>query len=111
MALSESELIYAEHIHLEGTAPAPLTLKERLKREERQILRQTLAQCGGSRVKAMELLGLSKTVFYGKLKVPTGLNTSCFWEREFGNPNSLSRFFHPGSGDAGSCAPCFADSV
>ena len=57
MALSESELIYAEHIHLEGTAPAPLTLKERLKREERQILRQTLAQCGGSRVKAMELLG------------------------------------------------------
>ena len=42
--------------------------KERLKREERQILRQTLAQCGGSRVKAMELLGLSKTVFYGKLK-------------------------------------------
>ena len=45
-----------------------LTLKERLKREERQILRQTLAQCGGSRVKAMELLGLSKTVFYGKLK-------------------------------------------
>lgn len=25
-------------------------------------------QCGGSRVKAMELLGLSKTVFYGKLK-------------------------------------------
>ena len=68
VALSESELIYAEHIHLEGTAPAPLTLKERLKREERQILRQTLAQCGGSRVKAMELLGLSKTVFYGKLK-------------------------------------------
>ena len=54
VALSESELIYAEHIHLEGTAPAPLTLKERLKREERQILRQTLAQCGGSRVKAME---------------------------------------------------------
>ena len=68
VALSESELIYAEHIHLEGTAPAPLTLKERLKREERQILRQTLAQCGGSRVKAMGLLGLSKTVFYGKLK-------------------------------------------
>ena len=52
VALSESELIYAEHIHLEGTAPAPLTLKERLKREERQILRQSL----------------SKTVFYGKLK-------------------------------------------
>ena len=43
--------------------------------------------------------------------IPTGLNTSCFWEREFENPNSLSRFFHPGSGYAGSCAPCFADSV
>ena len=89
VALSESELIYAEHIHLEGTAPAPLTLKERLKREERRILRQTLAQCGGSRVKAMELLGLSKTVFYGKLKEYQLDKHVLFLGKGFGNRNSL----------------------
>ena len=67
VALSESELIYAEHICVESQ-PVQLTLRERLKQEEKRILRQTLAQCGGSRSQAMKLLGLSKTVFYGKLK-------------------------------------------
>ena len=36
--------------------------------EEERILRQTLQQCGGSRVQAMERLGVTKTVFYAKLK-------------------------------------------
>ena len=45
-----------------------MTLRQRLRREEEKIIRQTLAQCGGSRAQAMERLGLSKTVFYGKLK-------------------------------------------
>ena len=67
VALSESEIIYPEHIHLESE-PAPLTWREQIKQEEARILRQTLAQCGGSRAKAMKQLGLSKTVFYGKLK-------------------------------------------
>ena len=67
VALSESDIIYAEHIRLESE-PLQLTLKERLKAEEKRIIQQTLAQCGGSRVAAMERLGLSKTVFYGKLK-------------------------------------------
>lgn len=67
VALSESDIIYPEHIRLEHT-PAHLTLKERLRQEEEKIIRQTLALCGGSRVRAMEELGLSKTVFYGKLK-------------------------------------------
>ena len=67
MALSESDIIYAEHIRLENE-PLQLTLKDRLKAEEKRIIRQTLAQCGGNRTAAMELLGLSKTVFYGKLK-------------------------------------------
>ena len=67
VALSESDIIYGEHIRLEG-APVRLTLKERLKQEEKKIIRQTLLQCGGSRTQAMEQLGLSKTVFYGKLK-------------------------------------------
>ena len=67
VALSESDIIYAEHIRLENE-PEQMTLKERLKAEEKRIIQQTLAQCGGSRVVAMERLGLSKTVFYGKLK-------------------------------------------
>ena len=67
VALSESDIIYAEHIRLESE-PVQMTLKERLKAEEKRIIQQTLAQCGGSRVAAMEQLGLSKTVFYGKLK-------------------------------------------
>ena len=45
-----------------------LTLKEQLKAEEKRIIQQTLSQCGGNRTMAMERLGLSKTVFYGKLK-------------------------------------------
>lgn len=67
VALSESDIIYAEHILLEHRPPH-LTLRERLRQEEERIIRRTLAQCGGSRVRAMEELGLSKTVFYGKLK-------------------------------------------
>ena len=67
VALSESDIIYAEHIRLESE-PVQLTLKERLKAEEKRIIQQTLARCGGNRTAAMEQLGLSKTVFYGKLK-------------------------------------------
>ena len=67
VALSESDIIYAEQIRLESE-PVRMGLKERLKIEEEKIIRQTLAQCGGSRSRAMEQLGLSKTVFYGKLK-------------------------------------------
>ena len=67
VALSESDIIYAEHIRLESE-PVQMTLKERLKAEEKRIIQQTLAQCGGNRTAAMEQLGLSKTVFYGKLK-------------------------------------------
>lgn len=66
-ALSESDIIYAEHIRL-AQPSVHMTLRQRLRQEEEKIIRQTLAQCGGSRVRAMEELGLSKTVFYGKLK-------------------------------------------
>lgn len=67
VALSASDIIYEEHIHLEQE-PVRMTLKEQLKAEEKRIIQRTLAQCGGNRGAAMERLGLSKTVFYGKLK-------------------------------------------
>ena len=111
VALSESELIYAERIHLEGTAPAPLTLKERLKREERQILRQTLAQCGGRRCEGHELLGLSQDrVLWQAEGIPTGLNIVLFLERS-SETELPSCLFHPGSGMCWILASCFVDSV
>lgn len=67
VALSDSDIIYAEHIQLESQ-PVQLTLKERLKAEEKKIIRQTLLQCAGNRSEAMKRLGLTKTVFYSKLK-------------------------------------------
>ena len=67
VALSDSDIIYPEHIHLEHE-PQAATLRQMLYQEEDRILRQTLQQCGGSRVQAMERLGVTKTVFYAKLK-------------------------------------------
>ena len=45
-----------------------MTLKEQLEREERRILAETLALNHYKRSETMEALGLSKSVFYEKLK-------------------------------------------
>lgn len=67
VALSDTDIIYGEHIRLEGT-PVQMTLRERLKEEERKIIQESLQQNRGNRAQTMKDLGLSKTVFYGKLK-------------------------------------------
>jgi len=67
VALSDMDIIYPEHIHLEN-APIRQTLREQLRQVEKRIIQQTLAQCSGDRHKAMEILGLSRSVFYEKLK-------------------------------------------
>lgn len=67
VALSDSDIIYAEDIHLEETSPH-LDMKSRLAAEERKIMQQVLMQYQGDKVKAMEALGMSKTAFYRKLK-------------------------------------------
>ena len=67
VALSDSDIIYPEHICLDRP-PAAMTLREQLRKTEQQIIRQTLEQCRGDRHAAMEQLGLSRTVFYEKLK-------------------------------------------
>lgn len=67
VVLSDTDIIYAEHIHLESQ-PVQKTLREQLRAEEARILRRTLQQNGGNRGRTMKELGLSKTVFYGKLK-------------------------------------------
>lgn len=67
VALSDSDIIYPEHIRLE-TAPTTLTLRQHMKREERRYIQQVLAQCGGDRQQAMKLLDMSRSVFYDRLK-------------------------------------------
>ncbi len=67
VSLSESDIIYPEHIWQETPAPQT-TLHQQLKSAERRILEQALLQCGGDKQKAMKLLDVSRTTFYDKLK-------------------------------------------
>ena len=66
-AMSDSDIIYPEHIHLK-TEPAARTLRQHLREEERRFIQQTLAQCGGNRQQAMKQLDISRSVFYERLK-------------------------------------------
>lgn len=67
VSLSESDIIYPEHIWQETPAPQT-TLRQQLKCAERRILEQALLQCGGDKQRAMKLLDVSRTTFYDKLK-------------------------------------------
>ncbi len=67
VSLSESDIIYPEHIWQETPAPQA-TLRQQLKCAERRILEQALLQCGGDKQRAMKLLDVSRTTFYDKLK-------------------------------------------
>ena len=65
--LSEGDIIYPEHIRLE-ISPVQSSLKQQLKEMEKRIILQTLQMTGGDKKKAQELLGISRSVFYDKLK-------------------------------------------
>lgn len=67
IVLSSSDIIFAEDIHLESES-VKSDLKSRLQNEEKKIIQQAITQCQGNKSEAMKLLGLSKTVFYRKLK-------------------------------------------
>ena len=66
-AMSDSDIIYPEHIHL-ASEPVPLTLRQHLRQEEQRYIQQVLAQCGGDRQLAMQQLDVSRSVFYERLK-------------------------------------------
>lgn len=66
-AMSDSDIIYPEHIHLK-TEPEVQTLRQHMREEERRFIQQTLAQCGGDRQQAMKRLDISRSVFYERLK-------------------------------------------
>lgn len=67
VTLSESDIVYPEHIWQESPVPQA-TLRQQLKYAERRILEQALLQCGGDKQRAMKLLDVSRTTFYDKLK-------------------------------------------
>ncbi len=67
VTLCDGNVIYPEHLRI-GAEEAPRTMKELLEAEEQRILQDTLARFGGDKRQAMEELGLSRTVFYDKLK-------------------------------------------
>ena len=66
-AMSDSDIIYPEHIQLKAE-PAAQTLRQHMRQEERRFIQQTLAQCGGDRQQAIKLLDISRSVFYDRLK-------------------------------------------
>ena len=67
VALTDSEIIYPEHLHIEEGI-SNLTLRDRLKKEEKRIIEAALLKAKGNRSAAMRELGITKTIFYEKLK-------------------------------------------
>ena len=64
--LCDSPIIYSEYILIENNEE-PLTLKERLQKEEVRIIAETLLKNGNNRQKTMQELNISKTALYEKL--------------------------------------------
>jgi len=67
ITLCESNIIYSEHLRI-GEEHLPRTLKEMLAMEEERIIELTLMKNNGDKVKTMEELDVSRSVFYEKLK-------------------------------------------
>ena len=55
-------------LRLETGAPPPLTLDETVRRAEREAFAVALAAAQGDAARAMELLGVSRTTYYRKIK-------------------------------------------
>lgn len=65
--ICESKIIYPEFLKI-SSHDSPLTMKKRLEIEEKRILENVLFKYTGDKVKAIEELKISKSVFYEKLK-------------------------------------------
>ncbi|PTM59927.1 sigma-54 interaction domain-containing protein [Desmospora activa] len=71
--LVEADEIQLDHLPLhlsgrEGTANRPVSLKDAVAHAEREALRHSLTLSGGDRNRAIQLLGISRSGFYQKLK-------------------------------------------
>lgn len=65
--LCDSNIIYSEYLSV-GNEDTPTSMKELLAREEARILESTLIRCNGDKNRAMKELGMSRSVFYDRLK-------------------------------------------
>lgn len=60
-------IIYSEHINIPADS-SRRNLRDMMKNEQKKIITETIKSCGNDKKLAMEELGLSKSVFYAKLK-------------------------------------------
>lgn len=69
VTLCDSHLIYPEHINIIETQTQPvLKFKDKVQLAEKEILVKALKEYSGDKQKIIEELGISKSVFYDKLK-------------------------------------------
>ena len=68
ITVCDGHVIYSENLMINSRDKMSLTLKQRVEREEKKIIEDTLFKNNDDRKKTMEELGLSRTVFYEKLK-------------------------------------------
>lgn len=68
ITVCEGKTIYADHLIINKTADREQTLRQQIEHEEARILGNTLIANNGDKQKTMEELGLSRSVFYKKLK-------------------------------------------
>ncbi len=69
ITLCDSNLIYPEHINIVEAQPQmAMNFKERVQQAEKEILESALKEYSGDKQKIIEELGISKSVFYDKLK-------------------------------------------
>ena len=68
ITVCDGRMVYSENLMIRPEARVNATLKERLEAYERKIIEDTLFKNNDDRKKTMDELGLSRTVFYEKLK-------------------------------------------
>ena len=68
ITVCDGRIVYSENLMIRQGTRQNATLKERIEDSERKIIEDTLFKNNDDRKKTMEELGLSRTVFYEKLK-------------------------------------------
>ena len=68
ITVCDGHVVYSEHLMIAQQIKTAKTLKEKLEIEEKRIITDTLFKNNDDKKKTMDELGLSKSVFYEKLK-------------------------------------------
>lgn len=68
ITVCDGKIVYSENLMIKTAAGIRMTLKERLEVYEKKIIEDALFKNNDDRRKTMDELGLSRTVFYEKLK-------------------------------------------